>query len=124
MIVFLSLSYTDYDNIDWNTVCKAAVVRNYGENVPIIKQLVMQVFQRQFNPDNGVDDAHAAGTLQGWLHGVLGGHWQVVIGKYCYLSGAATELYAVMVENTLVVMYKSMPDMVDVSSDDSALPNW
>ena len=121
---FISSCYDDYVNIDWNRVCKAAMVRNDGPHAPIIKHLVMQCFQKHFNPDSGVDDSHAAGTLQIWLHQVLGGRWQVVVGKYCYLAGAATELCVTMVEDTMVVMYKFLPGMVDVFSDDSAVPVW
>ena len=84
----------------------------------------MHAFQKHFNLGNGVDNFHAMGSLKIWLEEVFGGYWTVGISKYGYHAGVASELYAVMVEDTLIVVYRTLPASMKVFNDGAVEPKW
>ena len=64
---------------------------------------------------------NAAIMLQQWMGSILGGRWQVTVSKYGCCAGNAMELYAAMVEDTLVAAWICSPTVVQVFSDNTAV---
>ena len=97
---------------------------NRGPNCAVIKLLVMHASQKNMDPDSGIHDHHATATLKGWLETVLGGQWLVKIGKYSYAAGTATQIYGVMVEDSMVLMFQLLPGAMNIYNDGTCSPVW
>jgi hypothetical protein len=108
-----------YNHIDWNNKACCTLLEKVGPNVATFKLLLMHCYQKTWTADSGVDLQRAGKLLKIWMQNVLGGTWHTTVQKWGHVHGSAIEVYAGMVEDTLVAAWCYTPAVVTVLSDNT-----
>ena len=116
---WFSVDASVFNHIDWNEVACCSMLETVGPNTATFKILVMHCYQKSWTPDGGVDLHRAGKLLKQWMRKVLGGTWQTTVQKWGHVHGSAVEVYAAMIEETLVAAWCHVPAVVTVLSDNT-----
>jgi hypothetical protein len=120
---WFSVEITFFHRIDWNNKACCAMLDKVGHNAATFKILVMHCYQKTWTPDGGVDLQRAGKLLKIWMQNVLGGTWHTAVQKWGHVHGTAIQVYAAMIEDTLVAAWCYAPAVATVLSDNTCKTN-